>query len=142
MRLYKKLLIWKRKKIATFPNLFFCFFCFSKCCCNAIPSPSIFLCFLFLSLHPQSVFTLMVPIPAKHHAPTLSVCHVAPRIQVASRMGYAGTIGILCFGDHVAIRVGSIPIALDFVASVSNPPPPPPPHTPLSKIKDLLRVLD
>lgn len=80
----------------------------------------------------------MDPMPPKYHAPTLSVFHVVPQNQIASPMGYAGTQGISCFGDRVAIRVGPIPIALNFVTSVSNLKPPTP--TPRGLVLDLFKI--
>lgn len=60
----------------------------------------------------------MAPRPApKYHVLALASCPVAPKMQYASPMAYAGRqIGY--FGDHVAIRVGKIPTALNIVASV------------------------
>ncbi len=62
----------------------------------------------------------MAPMPKKYHAPTLSVCHVAQQMHVASPMDYAGIQGTFCFGGHVETGVGAIPIAQNSVSSVGR----------------------
>lgn len=105
----------KKKKFATFIAPF-------QCRYNAIPSKLLYLRFWSLILHLQlCVTSLMAPMPApKHHAPNLSARPITPENQCASPIAYTRTHGVLCFADHVAIRIGPIPTALNFVASVSH----------------------
>lgn len=64
----------------------------------------------------------MAPLQAKDRAAT-PAWPVAPQIHIASPMDYAGIQrSFSCFGDPVAIKVGTIPTALVFVASVSYAP--------------------